>query len=448
MLFTKHIVAIPLLYLAALAVAPLARAAPDSHEVLVYPTREEGSIMHWLAVAPLPYDAAYIGDSMNYDVFKQAGGSELTVRPHAGDLEVGHAWRKMHWTGTTEGPTMCSLFDIAGGFDYGITACFAYIYSPDDHPNALFYGSSDDGLKVVLNDKKVWANQIQRSPTYDSDQFAAPLHKGWNTLLCVVDQVIGGHLLCARFLDNGQPLTDLQISLDPPTDDAARHPAADYNQAASELIRNADALRADGKPDEAIAAYQQVIEKYPLADIAARAIYSTANCYYSATGEKSLGDAAHAQATLQSLLDRYPQDLLAEYAQLDIGKLQADALHNDEAAIASYQSFEDRFPLSSLDAASQVALARLLAQQKKFEDAILIYRKVIKKYPKDDQVMTATVGIGDAYLQAGQKEKARQQYTEARAMATDWHDNKYGIDVGKQAWLTGILDYLRQQLAS
>ncbi|MGB2822091.1 MAG: hypothetical protein WBF17_13995, partial [Phycisphaerae bacterium] len=42
-------------------------------EVLVYPTREDGSIMHWLAVSPLTYNAAYIGDSMSYDVFKGHG---------------------------------------------------------------------------------------------------------------------------------------------------------------------------------------------------------------------------------------------------------------------------------------------------------------------------------------------------------------------------------------
>src|ERR1019366_6196076 len=103
-------------------------------------------------ISPLSYNAAYIGDSMSYDVFKRDGQTELNVRPRAGDTVQGIAWRKMSFTGTTEGPTMCSLFDIAGyGFDYRITACFVYIYSPLDRPKAIFSGSSDDALKVVLN---------------------------------------------------------------------------------------------------------------------------------------------------------------------------------------------------------------------------------------------------------------------------------------------------------
>lgn len=32
-------------------------------------------------------------------------------------------------------------------------------------------------------------------------------------------------------------------------------------------------------------------------------------------------------------------------------------------------------------------------------------------------------------------------------MAKDWHDNKYGVDVGKQAWLRGIMDDGRGRMA-
>ena len=59
--------------------------------------------------------------------------------------------------------------------------------------------------------------------------------------------------------------------------------------------------------------------------------------------------------------------------------------------------------------------------------------------------MTATLGIADVYRLSGDKVKAAKQYEAARAMAADWYDNKYGVDVGKQAWLRGILDYVRSQ---
>jgi tetratricopeptide (TPR) repeat protein len=432
---------------AALAADGPATPAPPLAEVLVYPTREDGSIMHWLAVSPLAYNVAFIGDSMSYDVFKRDGTTELAIRPRAGDRSQGQTWRKMHYGGTVEGPTMCALFDVAGyGFEYAITPSFVYIYSPQDRPKAVFSGSADDALKVVLNGKKIWTNQIQRSPTYDSDQCPAPLKKGWNALLCVVDQVWGGHLLCARFLDDGKALTDLEISLDPPADDAVRHPAEAYNKQAAELIRAADALKGEGKLDEAVTAYAQVTSKFPLADCAPRAAHARAACLFSPVGDKSLDKPREAAEALEALLARYGQDLLAEYALLDLGRIQAAALKDPAKAEATFRSFEQRYPQSTLAAKSLIEVARLLGGQGKSDDAVLVYRKAIGKYPKSDEVMTATVGIADAWRLAGQADKAAKQYQAARAMAQDWHDNKYGVDVGKQAWLQGILEELRKRL--
>ena len=60
--------------------------------------------------------------------------------------------------------------------------------------------------------------------------------------------------------------------------------------------------------------------------------------------------------------------------------------------------------------------------------------------------MTANLRIADAYRLAGDRAKARLQYQAARSMAQDWHDNKYGVDVGKQAWLETLLDTIRKEL--
>jgi TolA-binding protein len=310
----------------------------------------------------------------------------------------------------------------------------------------MFSGSADDSLKVILNGKKIWTNQIQRSPTYDSDQCDAPLKKGWNSLLCVVDQVWGGHLLCVRFLDDGKAVTDLEISLDPPADSAVRHPAEAYNKQAAGLIRAADTLKGEGKLAEAVAAYEQVTGKFPLADCAPRAAHARAACLFSPAGEKSLGKPQAAAEALEALLARYGQDLLAEYALLDLGRIQATALKDPAKAEATFRSFEQRYPQSTLAAKSLIEVARLLAEQGKYDEAVLVYRKAIGKYPKSDEVMTATVGIADAWRLAGQADKALKQYQAARAMAQDWHDNKYGVDVGKQAWLAGILEELRKRL--
>jgi hypothetical protein len=435
-----------LLLAGALPAADKAPADAGLDEVLVFPTASDGSLMDWLAVSPLRYNIQFLGDSMSVDLLAADGKTELDVRPRAGDMVQGCRWRKMHWSGTTEGRSMCALFDTAGCyFDYAITPCFVYVYSPEERPDAVFAGSSDDALKVVLNGKKIWSNQIQRSPTYDGDRMPAPLKKGWNTLLAVVDQVWGGHLLCGRFLVGDKPLTDLEISLDPPTAEAKRHPAGPYNQAAAELMRNADALKMDGKIEEALAACDQMIAKYPLADVAPRAACTRASLFFDLGGGKSLGQADKAAEALEAVLQKHSADLLAEYALLDLGRLQEAALKDLAKAEATYRSFEVRYPQSSLAPRALAELARMLTAQKKFEESILTYRKAIAKFPQSDEVMTATLGIADAYRLAGDKDKAQKQYAAAAAMAQDWHDNKYGVDVGKQAWLRGLLDYIRKQ---
>jgi tetratricopeptide (TPR) repeat protein len=426
-----------------------ADAAKNIDEVLVYSSMDDGSIMHWLSISPLRYDVAFLGDSMSADVLEGDGKNELTIRPRAGDMVQKRMWQKMHFNGAITGPSLCDLFNVSGGsFEYGITCSYVYLYSPVDRTNAIIAASADDGLKIVFNGLKIWSNQIQRSPTYDSDKAPAPLKKGWNTLLMVVDQVWGGHLLCARFLDGDKPVTDIEISLDPPTENAKRHEAAPYNKEAGDLMHIASGLNADGKLNDTITACDQVLTKCPLADVAPRAAYTKAAAYYSLKGEKSLGQADKSVEALDFLLVHYPQDILAEYALLDIATLQETALKDTAKAEATYRSFEDRYPQSSLAAKSVVELARMLAEEKKFEDAILTYRKAIKKYPQADEVMTATVGIADTYRLSGEKDKAGQQYETAMAMAKDWRDNKYGVDVGKQAWLSDIMDDVRMRLSA
>ncbi len=431
----------------ATAAAETPPAPKEFDAVLVYPALDDGSIMHWLAISPLHYDVAYLGDSMSADVLEGGGRTELTARPRAGDVLQKQRWQKVHFSGAVQGPTMCDLFNVSGrSFEYGITYCCAYLYSPLDRPGAVIAASSDDALKVILNGRKLWSNQIQRSPTYDSDQARAPLKKGWNVLTVAVDQVIGGHLLCARFLDGGKAVTDLEISLDPPTADARRLSSGPYNKAAAGLMQSADRLRLDGKLAESLAACDQVLAAYPLADVAPRAAYTWATIQYSLRGEKSLGQADKAVDSLEALLARYSQDLLAEYALLDLARIRETVLKDAARAESTYRSFEDRYPQSTLAPKALIGLARLLAANKKIEEALLTYRKAMKKYPQSDEVVMAMVGIADAYQLAGEKGKARQQYQAALGVAQDWHDNKYGVDVGKQAWLRSVMDDVRSRI--
>lgn len=211
-------------------------------------------------------------------------------------------------------------------------------------------------------------------------------------------------------------------------------------------MQSADRLRLDGKLAESLAACDQVLAAYPLADVAPRAAYTWATIQYSLRGEKSLGQADKAVDSLEALLARYSQDLLAEYALLDLARIRETVLKDAARAESTYRSFEDRYPQSTLAPKALIGLARLLAANKKIEEALLTYRKAMKKYPQSDEVVMAMVGIADAYQLAGEKGKARQQYQAALGVAQDWHDNKYGVDVGKQAWLRSVMDDVRSRI--
>ena len=138
-------VALPLLVLLAVAAMPPVQAQEkpkaDLAAVLVYPTAPDGSIMDWLSISPLYYNISFLGDSMSADALAVNGQTELTSRPRAGDQVQGQRWHKMHWSGCVQGPTVCELFQTSGGyFEYGLTPCLAYVYSPVDRPNAVLSG--------------------------------------------------------------------------------------------------------------------------------------------------------------------------------------------------------------------------------------------------------------------------------------------------------------------
>lgn len=81
--------------------------------------------------------------------------------------------------------------------------------APQAGPYQLLVGS-DDGVKVWVNGKEVWRNQIERSMQVDADKIDVSLNKGPNLLLIKVQQQQGGVGWVARFRD---PHDTLKYSL-------------------------------------------------------------------------------------------------------------------------------------------------------------------------------------------------------------------------------------------
>ncbi len=78
--------------------------------------------------------------------------------------------------------------------DHKLAYAYCEIESPRDQ-EALFLVGSDDGVKVWVNGKLVHDNLVARAAVARQDRFNARLRKGANTVLCKVENGIGGWAL-------------------------------------------------------------------------------------------------------------------------------------------------------------------------------------------------------------------------------------------------------------
>ena len=79
------------------------------------------------------------------------------------------------------------------------------VYAPLPYEKAM-------KMLVLLNGRMVQRAQMQRGYATDQDKAVVTLAKGWNRLLCKVDDYGGGHGLCVRFMKaDGSPMKDYKV---------------------------------------------------------------------------------------------------------------------------------------------------------------------------------------------------------------------------------------------
>ncbi len=118
-------------------------------------------------------------------------------------------WRLMPVGTDSARPWLLDLLKLYGG-----EQCVAYlrtgVYSETEQPAVLELGS-DDGVKVWLNGKPVYAHNIARPLTPGSDKASVKLRAGWNSILLKITQNNLGWECCARLVKpDGSRLTGLR----------------------------------------------------------------------------------------------------------------------------------------------------------------------------------------------------------------------------------------------
>lgn len=107
-------------------------------------------------------------------------------------------WRLMPGGTDTKQPWLLDLLKFLGG-DQRVAYARTRIHSDTQQQATLELGS-DDGVKVWLNDKEVYGNNIARPLTAGSDKVNVTLNRGWNILMLKITQNNQGWEFCARLV--------------------------------------------------------------------------------------------------------------------------------------------------------------------------------------------------------------------------------------------------------
>jgi hypothetical protein len=86
-----------------------------------------------------------------------------------------------------------------------VAYAMTHVYSPREQTVLLFFGT-DDGGKVLLNDKEVFRKLLLRGAVADQDTVALHLSKGWNKLVMKIENNSGDFGFVARVRDDGELL--------------------------------------------------------------------------------------------------------------------------------------------------------------------------------------------------------------------------------------------------
>lgn len=107
-------------------------------------------------------------------------------------------WRLMPSGTDPKQPWLLDLLKFLGG-DQRVAYARTRVHSETQQQATLELGS-DDGVKVWLNDKEVYGNNVARPLTAGSDKVSVTLNRGWNILMLKITQNNQGWEFCARLV--------------------------------------------------------------------------------------------------------------------------------------------------------------------------------------------------------------------------------------------------------
>jgi len=117
-----------------------------------------------------------------------------------------------------------------------------------------------------------------------------------------------------------------------------------------------------------------------------------------------------AESNFKELLKNFPTDEYSREARLRLAMLYYREKKDEEAAQNFVVLIESPNPPKSLDSAIYLWTATRMMQQKKYENAISVYTRLLERFPQDELVEEACYRIAQAFSELGNWSEAARYY--------------------------------------
>ncbi len=178
------------------------------------------------------------------------------------------------------------------------------------------------------------------------------------------------------------------------------------------LYKNAGKLFNSGEYERSIAAYKDLMIKFPNTSLKENLLYHIADATYKigeSKDQKSYTDAINAY---QNAISNFPDSKSAPFGLFQIAEFKRKENLTIES-MTQYAYFVEKYPNSKYVAVSRYWIAELNYQMKKYKDALKAFETFIKDYKSGPYLKESYFRIGDCYLKFNDFDRAEYFYEKA-----------------------------------
>jgi len=183
------------------------------------------------------------------------------------------------------------------------------------------------------------------------------------------------------------------------------YPHSEY--APEALLRAGDMFSRAGKHEEALAVYQEFLQRYPNDP---RASSVPQNIMFIAWAYADKGEYEKAAQIFKIIAENFPKSEQAPEALLRAGDMFSKAGKSEEAA-KIYSKFVELYANDPKAASAMMNLAWGYAQKQDYEKAAQTFKMIADNFPKSEQAPEALLRAGDMFSKAGKSEEAAKIYS-------------------------------------